>query len=307
MSDAFAFHILFHILTFKLINAWALTCLVALRVFLSLEQITQGFFSSPLCPPYQGLSSACQDGVSPWPWWPVLWCWVVSCWCPGWPTSVVTGRSCKLSSSAPSCSCCPTSGKIKRERLLHLATDSRLVEKDLKPCRQLNLFAASFQITSFFLTAVLLAKCQAPNTYEFPKIHWIFRGDAQSSTLALTCIVSKKKNQKRKYRLFFFKRGLKPQCFSAVFLINKREFLLWKTAHQPDQTAAPVIKMLLKQLTIKSAEAVGDGWEFSTRIQRSESSTGTSDCFPGWMKKLKRAQSAEAWLAKVHCPTVNSN
>lgn len=131
-----------------------------------------GFFSSPLCTPCQGLSSACQDGVSPWPWWPVLWCWVVSCWCPGWPTSVATGRFCKLSSSAPSCSCCPTSGKIKHKRLLHLATDSRLVKKDLKPCRQLNSFASSFEITSFFffLTAVPLAKRQASNTYEFPKI-----------------------------------------------------------------------------------------------------------------------------------------
>lgn len=61
----------------------------------------------------QGLSCACRGGVFPWPWWPVLWCWVVSCWCPGWHTSVATGRYSKLSSFAPSCWCCPTSGKEK--------------------------------------------------------------------------------------------------------------------------------------------------------------------------------------------------
>lgn len=62
---------------------------------------------------FQGSSCAYQAGVFPWPWWLVLWCWVASCWCPGWHTSVVTGRYFKLSSSAPCCWCCPTSGKEK--------------------------------------------------------------------------------------------------------------------------------------------------------------------------------------------------
>lgn len=65
----------------------------------------------PFCSLWQELSSACQDGAFPWPWWPVLWCWVVSCWCLVWPISVATGKYSKLSSSAPSCWCSPTSGK----------------------------------------------------------------------------------------------------------------------------------------------------------------------------------------------------
>ena len=68
-------------------------------------------FVRPFRSLWQGLSSACQDGAFPWQWWPVLWCWVVSCWCLVWPISVATGRYSKLSSSAPSCWCSPTSGK----------------------------------------------------------------------------------------------------------------------------------------------------------------------------------------------------
>lgn len=62
---------------------------------------------------WQGLSCACQVGAFPWPWWLVLWCWEVSCWCQVWHTCVVTGRYSRLSSSAPFCLCCHTSGKKK--------------------------------------------------------------------------------------------------------------------------------------------------------------------------------------------------
>lgn len=78
-------------------------------------------FASLLCFLCQGLSCVCQDGVFPWLWWPALWCWVASCWCLQWHTSVVTGRYSKLLSSVLCCWCCPTSGKEKTwaSALLH--------------------------------------------------------------------------------------------------------------------------------------------------------------------------------------------
>lgn len=93
---------------------WAVY-LIALHVPLFPEQISQFFFASSASRACQGLNSACQDGVSPWPWWPVSWCWLVSCSCPVWPTSAAIGKSSRLSSSAHSCSCCPTSGKIRHK------------------------------------------------------------------------------------------------------------------------------------------------------------------------------------------------
>lgn len=90
------------------------SCLTASHVLLLPEQISHFFFfASSASSPCQGLNSACQHGASPWPWWPVSWCWLVSCSCPVWPTSAAIGRSSRLSSSARSCSCSPTSGKIK--------------------------------------------------------------------------------------------------------------------------------------------------------------------------------------------------
>lgn len=93
-----------------ILEMWHLLCCHCVHFSLAEKWInTQHPFSSTS----QGSSCACQDGAFPWPWWLTSWCWVASCWCLGWPTSVVTGRYFKLLSSAPCCWCCPTSGKEK--------------------------------------------------------------------------------------------------------------------------------------------------------------------------------------------------